>query len=267
MRDLKSLLPYARNARVHSKEQLEQIAASMLSFGWTNPVLLDDAGTIVAGHGRCLAAERIWADGKAIERVPKGKVPCVNLGPLSDAKRRAYILADNKIPQNASWDMELLRAELIALGQTDLDLALTGFTADEIAQAMIWAPPAAARSADPDTVPEVKGEPVTRPGDLWLLGPHRLFCGDSTKPEAVQAATAGALASCVWTDPPYNVAYEGVAVPRDAIANDEMGGLCHVPDGRVPRRIVLAGPWRGHLCGSWRCARPDLSGSLHGRRF
>jgi DNA modification methylase len=196
-----------------------------MAFGWTNPLLIDAGGTIIAGHGRRQAAKLLWSAGKQIPGCKNpGMAPCLNLGILTEAQRRAYVLADNKIALNAAWDMEMLRAELLALGSTDMDLGLTGFTPEEIAQAMTWSPPASKRQADPDAAPAVRPTPISKPGDLWICGPHRVLCGDATKAADIKMATGDQPVSCVWTDPPYNVAYEGKSevAPQGSIANDSM---------------------------------------------
>jgi DNA modification methylase len=200
------LVPYARNARTHSDEQIGQIAASIKEWGWTTPVLVDETGTIIAGHGRTLAAQRL----KMTE------VPVMVAKGWSDAKKRAYVLADNKLAMNAGWDNEMLALELGEIGNMDFDLDLTGFSADEIAALMpLELEPGL---TDEDAVPEVPVVPVTVLGDVWLLGKHRLMCGDSTSIDAVEKLMAGGKADMVFTDPPYGVDYKG-------IKNDDRGGL------------------------------------------
>lgn len=210
---LERLTPYARNARTHSSDQIAQIAASMVEFGFTNPILVDGEGGIIAGHGRLMAARRLEL----------AEVPVVVLGHLTDVQRRALIIADNKIAENAGWDEELLRAELAALKLDAFDLAVTGFSGEELDALLADldddpSPPPAL--GDPDFVPDPpKSKPVTRRGDVWLLGAHRLMCGDSTSREEVEALCEGHLVDAVWTDPPYNVNYEGTA---GKIQNDNM---------------------------------------------
>jgi len=210
---LERLTPYARNARTHSDAQVAQIAASIVEFGFTNPILVGGDGTIIAGHGRLMAARRLEL----------AEVPVVVLDHLSDAQRRALVIADNKIAENAGWDEDLLKAELAALKLEAFDLEVIGFSGDELAALLDdldgeETPPPSL--GDPDFVPEPpKANPVTRRGDIWLLGPHRLMCGDSTSREDVETLCAGALVDACWTDPPYNVNYEGSA---GKIQNDNM---------------------------------------------
>ena len=194
---LDRLVPYARNARTHSDDQVAQIAASLIEFGWTNPILVDGWGGIIAGHGRLLAARKLGLD----------TVPVVVIDHLTDAQRRAYVIADNKLALNAGWNDDLLAAELHALNGEGFDLALTGFDETELDQLMApLGDEVAGEDADgdaADAAPEPPRDPVSRPGDLWLLGDHRLLCGDSTDPSAVARAMDGARASLVFTSPPY----------------------------------------------------------------
>lgn len=204
------LQPYERNARTHSPEQIDKIAASILEFGFTNPILVDGAAGIIAGHGRLAAAQKIGMP----------EVPVIELSHLTDAQRRAYILADNRLAEDAGWDEALLAGELAALQQDGFDLALTGFTDQEIEAALGGAgDEEEVGSGDPDAAPAVPEAPVTVPGDVWILGSHRVMCGDSTSTTAAGRLMAGKLADCLWTDPPYNVAYEGAA---GKIQNDDL---------------------------------------------
>ncbi len=192
---LDRLRPYARNPRTHSDEQVAQIAASIVEFGWTNPVLVAGDGTVIAGHGRLDAARRLGLDA----------VPVVVLDHLSEAQRRAYVIADNKLALNAGWNEELLATELHALNGDGFDLALTGFDEEELDR--LLAPldddDNGDGDADGDVAPDPPRNPVTRPGDLWCLGSHRLLCGDSTNAEDVARVMAGARASLLFTSPPY----------------------------------------------------------------
>jgi hypothetical protein len=189
------LIPYARNARTHSDDQVAQIAASIREFGFTNPVLTDGANGIVAGHGRVLAARKLGL----------ADVPVIELAHLTPAQRRAYVLADNKLALNAGWDADLLRLELAELQDLGFDLDLTGFDADEIAGFL--AEPTTGLT-DPDDIPPLPEVPVTRPGDVWLLGRHRLACGDCTDAAVVAAVLGGVRPHLMVTDPPYGVAYD-----------------------------------------------------------
>jgi DNA modification methylase len=189
------LIPYARNARTHSDAQVAQIAASIREFGFTNPVLTDGENGIIAGHGRVLAARKLGL----------AKVPVIELAHLTPAQRRAYVLADNRLALNAGWDADLLRLELAELQDLGFDLGLTGFDEDEIAGFL--ADPTTGLT-DPDDIPALPETPVSRPGDVWILGRHRLACGDCTDPAVVAAVLAGVRPHLMVTDPPYGVAYD-----------------------------------------------------------
>lgn len=190
------LVPYARNARTHSDAQIAQIAASMKEWGWTTPLLVDENGGIIAGHGRVLAARLLGIT----------EIPCMTARGWSEAQKRAYILADNKLALNAGWDDEALRLELADLATAlDFDVGLIGFSADELASIL------ADRTeglTDPDDAPEPPVNPVTEPGDVWVLGRHRIVCGDATKAEDVEKALGGVSPHLMVTDPPYGVEYE-----------------------------------------------------------
>lgn len=165
------LLPYARNARTHSEEQVAQIAASIAEFGFTNPILAGSDGVIIAGHGRLAAAQKLGME----------VVPVVVLDHLSATQRRALVIADNRIAENAGWDEAMLRVELVSLQDDDFDLALTGFDADDLADLLAGEDGDGAGQTDDDAVPEITETPISRSGDVWLLGDHRLLCGDSTQ--------------------------------------------------------------------------------------
>jgi DNA modification methylase len=191
--DIEKLISYARNARTHSDEQVGQIAASIKEWGWTTPVLVDEDGGIIAGHGRTMAAKRLGMR----------EVPVMVAQGWSDAKKRAYVLADNKLALNAGWDDSMLALELKELGETGFDLDLTGFSLDEInALTPMEVEPGL---TDEDAVPEAPEEPTTRLGDVWILGKHRLMCGDSTSIDAVEKLMDGQKAEMVFTDPPYGM--------------------------------------------------------------
>lgn len=204
-----TLIPYANNARTHSDAQVAQISASIREFGFNNPVLIDEQSSIIAGHGRVLAARKLELD----------SVPCIRLNHLSETQRRAYIIADNKLAMNAGWDDELLALEFEGLGEEGFDLELTGFTLDEIAG---LSPKITEGLTDEDAVPEVPETPITKLGDVWLLGKHRVMCGDSTSIDAVEKLMDGGLADQLITDPPYNVAYVGKTKDAMKIQNDSM---------------------------------------------
>jgi len=186
------LIPYARNAKKHDPEQVAKIAGSIREFGFNNPVLVDQSNGIIAGHGRVMAAIKLGLE----------SVPVIRLSHLSETQRRAYILADNKLAElGGGWDEEMLKVELEAIKESDLDHLLTGFSDEEMAE--LLAEPNEL-NGDPDEVPETPDDPITKPGDLWILGEHRLLCGDSTKAEDVERLMAGAKADLCFTSPPYN---------------------------------------------------------------
>lgn len=195
------LRPYCRNARVHSQKQIAQIAASIRTFGFNNPVLIDNEGTIIAGHGRVAAAKLLGLE----------VVPVIRLEHMSEAQKRAYILADNKLAEKAGWDAEILAIELQNLLDTEFkfDLTVTGFEMPEI-DVLIAGLDAKPAMPDPaDAVPALMPAAVTQHGDLWQIGPHRLVCGDSLQPATYDRLLKGELAQMIFTDPPYNVAIDG----------------------------------------------------------
>src|ERR1700738_5155879 len=190
-----ALIPYARNARTHSDQQVAQIAASIREFGFTNPVLIDEEDGIIAGAGRVLAAHLLGLD----------EVPCIVLAHLTPTQRRAYVLADNKLALNAGWDLEMLSLEIGELGEAGIDLSLTGF--DEFELGELFAERTQGRP-DPADAPEPPAPPVAEPGDLWELGCHRLLCGDSTVATDVARVLGGVAPHLMVTDPPYGVNYD-----------------------------------------------------------
>ena len=187
------LIPFAKNSRTHDDAQVAQIAASIKEFGFTNPILIDEQSGIIAGHGRLLAARKLQLT----------EVPCIRLSHLSDAQKRAYVIADNKLALNAGWDDEMLALELGDLKDMEFDLSLTGFSTDEINA--LLTPTVVEGLTDEDAVPEVPENPVTKIGDVWVLGKHRLLCGDSTSIDAVEKLMDGQKADMVFTDPPYGI--------------------------------------------------------------
>lgn len=209
--DIDTLVPYAMNSRTHSDEQVAQIAASIREFGFLVPVLTDDSGNLIAGHGRIMAARKLGLN----------KIPAVKAEGLTEAQRKAYVIADNKLALNAGWDDEILRIELQALRDMDFDTSLLGF--DEVAMEDFLAEQNGGLT-DPDDAPDIDEEQVvTAEGDIWLLGKHRLMCGDSTSIEAIATLCSGVLVDMWLTDPPYNVAYEGKTKDALTIQNDAMG--------------------------------------------
>jgi DNA modification methylase len=211
------LVPYDKNPRTHSTEQVNQIAASIAEFGFLNPILVDTTAGIIAGHGRLQAAKQLGL----------AQVPVVVLNHLTDAQKRAYVIADNKLALNAGWDDDLLRTEMAALAAEDFDMPVIGFSDDELA-ALLAEPNVAEGNTDEDAVPEAPETPVSKPGDLWRLGNHLLLCGDSTVLANVERVLDGALADMVFTDPPYNVDYGNSAKDKQrgtnrTIMNDNLG--------------------------------------------
>lgn len=193
-RKIADLKPYENNARTHSQEQIAEIGQSIREFGFNNPVLIDEKDNVIAGHGRIMAAKQIGMD----------TIPVMVLSHLSDTKKRAYILADNRIALNAGWSPELLRAEFESLLNDGFDVTLTGFTQDEI-DAFLNPQIIVEGNGDPDAVPDIVPDPVTVPGDVWLLGNHRLMCGDSTMIDQVEKLINGEKVEMVFTDPPYGI--------------------------------------------------------------
>ena len=205
-----SLVPHQRNARTHSPEQIEQVAASMREFGFTVPVIIDDDGVIMAGHGRVLAATKIGMD----------RIPCIRLQGLSKEQRRAYVIADNKLAENAGWDRELLALELGDLRDLGFDLGLIGFDGDELAELFLDEDGLEQDGeTDDDAIPLPGKEPVSVQGDVWICGEHRVMCGDSTVRSDFEKLMGDGLADMCWTDPPYNVNYKTAA---GSIKNDDM---------------------------------------------
>jgi DNA modification methylase len=186
------LIPYAKNSRTHSPEQVAQIAASIKEFGFRNPILVDGVG-IIAGHGRLMAAQKLNLD----------KVPTIDCSDMTESQKKAYIIADNKLAMNAGWDMDFLKLELQDLEDADFDLTLTGFDDKELDQ--LLAPEIEEGLTDEDAVPETPEEPKTKLGDIYILGNHRLMCGDSTSIDAVEKLMDGKSVDMVYTDPPYGI--------------------------------------------------------------
>lgn len=230
MRDVSALSEYADNARTHSAKQIRQIVASIEQFGWTNPLLVDDAGTVIAGHGRLAAARKMGL----------AQVPCLTVAGLSDDKRRALVLADNQIALNSGWNEDTLARELQALVSGNFEVKTLGFADRDLGELLAkqLAGKQSGEGGDGDGPPgddkDAKAEPITQTGDLWVLGTHRLLCGDSTDPDAVAELMEGETAALMCTDPPYGVSHVAVkaGIPRsgfkdidktyDHIANDDL---------------------------------------------
>jgi len=209
-RSVSTLIPYARNSRTHSDEQIAQIAASIKEFGWTNPILIDGDNGIIAGHGRLSAARKLGHE----------EVPVIELKDLTETQRKAYIIADNRLALNAGWDNEMLTIELNDLLADNFALDILGFDPKELAA--LLEPEVVEGLTDEDAVPDVPDEPKTKLGDIYQLGNHRLMCGDSTSVDAVEALLQGQRADMVFTDPPYNVAFNGRSGKFDVIKNDDL---------------------------------------------
>lgn len=213
------LIPYARNSRTHSDEQINQIAASIKEFGFLNPIIIDGENGIIAGHGRVMAANKLNIK----------ELPCVDASHLSETQRRAYVIADNKLALNSGWDIEMLRVEFDELQDAGFDLELTGFSLDEIADLQIEE--LTEGLTDEDETPECPDVQTAVLGDIWQLGNHRLMCGDSTSIDAVEKLMDGKKSNMVFTDPPYLMDFNG-AINNDgtkshssvhgAIKNDKM---------------------------------------------
>lgn len=202
------IIPYARNARTHSDAQVDQIAASIREFGFTNPVLVDEKNNLIAGHGRLMAAKKLKLK----------ELPAIVMPGLTEHQRRALVLADNKIALNSGWDAEMLKIELQDLDTAGYDLSLTGFSDEELDRLLAKV---TAGLTDEDDAPDAPTVPVSQVGDVWLLGKHRVMCGDSTNLEAVHALTGAEMVDCLITDPPYNVDYEGKTKDALKIQNDK----------------------------------------------
>lgn len=215
------LIPYARNSRTHSETQVLQIAASIREFGFTNPVLIDGEGGIIAGHGRVMAARKLGLE----------TVPALRIEYMTEAQKRAYVIADNKLALNAGWDEEMLALELGELMEGGYDVSLTGFEKDEIDALMLGDDEVDEEGlTDDDEVPEASDQFVSKQGDVWILGGHRLMCGDSTKITDVETLIAGELCDACWTDPPYNVAYEGstgLTIQNDSMSDDAFAAFLY----------------------------------------
>ena len=204
-------IPYARNARKIPASAIDKVAASIKEFGWRQPIVVDGEGVILAGHTRLLAAQKLGLQ----------EVPVHIAENLTAAQAKAFRLMDNRSHQEAQWDEALLAPELEELQALAVDLSLTGFGEDELSKLLAESAPGL---TDDDAVPEPPYKAVTAPGDVWVMGEHRLLCGDATSIDAVQAVMAGGLADMAFTDPPYNVDYEGKTAKKLKIGNDTLGG-------------------------------------------
>lgn len=214
MVETSKLIPYVNNARTHSQEQVNRLRGSLREFGFINPVIIDSDFNVIAGHGRLMAAKE-----EGIE-----EVPCVSVDYLTEAQKKAYILADNRYAQDAGWDEELLRLEIEALEGMDFDVSLTGFNEDEIADLFADSESTGAEDDDFDLSDALEKATFVERGDVWQVGRHRLMCGDATSPEDVATLMDGKKANLIITDPPYNVAFEssdGLSIKNDRMENDK----------------------------------------------
>lgn len=191
------LIPYARNSRTHNEEQIAQIMASIKEFGFTNPILIGSDNVIIAGHGRLLAAQRLGLT----------EVPVICLPDLTETQRKALVIADNKIALNAGWDEEMLALEMKELEESDFNLDILGFSEDELKELENFGEPQTDAKSEDDEIPEAPVEPITKRGDVWILGEHRLMCGDTTMYDDVRKLMRDDCAAMIFTDPPYNVNY------------------------------------------------------------
>ena len=232
------LIPYANNSRTHSDEQVAQIAASIKEFGWTNPILIDGENSIIAGHGRLMAARKLGYE----------KVPTIQLKDLSEAQKKAYIIADNKLALNAGWDNDLLNIEFQQLEEMGFDLEMTGFSLEEIEA--LKPEELTEGLTDEDAAPPVPEEPKTKLGDIYQLGNHRLMCGDSSSQNDIDKLLCGDRPDMIFTDPPYNIDYQGVKDKRDKIKNDKMEDSAFV-DFLIQ---TLYGCETMYVCCSWHYA-------------
>jgi DNA modification methylase len=234
------LIPYAKNSRTHSPEQVGQIAASIKEFGFRNPILVDGVG-IIAGHGRLMAAQKLGLD----------KVPTIDCSDMTESQKKAYIIADNKLAMNAGWDNAMLSIELQDLEDEGFDLSLTGFDDKEL-DALLNVVEGTDGLTDEDAVPDVPEEPKTKVGDIYILGNHRLMCGDSTSIDAVDKLMNGNAVDLIFTDPPYNVGFNGRSGKHDVIKNDNLsesdfetfiGEVCNTIKAISPKAYYIWCNW------------------------
>lgn len=235
---VQQLIPYVKNSRTHSDAQVAQIAASIKEFGWTNPILVDGENGIIAGHGRLMAARKLGHT----------EVPVIELAHMTDSQKKAYVIADNQLAMNAGWDTSLLSLELADLKDQGFNLDILGFDPKELDK--LLEPEQVDGLTDEDAVPEAPVEPKTKLGDIYQLGNHRLMCGDSTSIDAVEKLMDGQKADMVFTDPPYNIDYQGVKDKREKIKNDKM------PDNEFVDFLTesLMGCEVMYVCCSWHYA-------------
>ena len=244
------LIPYARNSRTHSDEQVAQIAASIREFGFTNPVLIDGQDGIIAGHGRVLGARKLGMS----------DVPCIRLAHLSEAQKRAYVIADNKLALNAGWDEKMLALELQDLQGMDFDLSLTGFLGNEIDELLAELDATPEGETGADETPDVQADAITKQGDVWLLGKHRIMCGDSTDADSVALLMNGDKADLCLTDPPYGLGGEKESGKNSYdIYQDSRENLITLAAGWLPiaRKISNAVVFSPGVTNAWLYPEPN----------
>jgi len=212
VRPICDLIPYANNSRTHSDDQINQVASSIKEFGFTNPILIDEQGGIIAGHGRVMAAKKLGLD----------DAPCIVLEGLTEAQKKAYVIADNQLAMNAGWDLDVLKLEVETLQELEFDTDLLGFD-DEFMDGLLEEEPGEGLT-DEDACPEPPETPVSVLGDIWTLGNHRLMCGDSTSIDAVDGLMDGSKADLLFTDPPYGINFKPQRGTHDIIKNDNLSG-------------------------------------------
>ena len=217
-RDVSGLTEYDKNSRVHSDEHVQQVAASITEFGFTNPLLIDADGILIAGHGRLAAARELGMS----------NVPCIELGHLSDEQRMAYVIADNKLAENSDWNDDALACELAALSDAGYNLDILGFDESELAAIMVAE--VGEGLTDEDEVPELPEKPLTVLGDVWILGNHRLMCGDSTSIDAVETLMDGSSSCFVFSDPPYGI---------DVVQSNQVGGAAPTKFGTADSSNIV----------------------------
>lgn len=252
LRPAAELIPYARNSNTHPPGQLAKLRASIAEYGWTNPVLVDESGGVVAGHGRLLAYDQLLKAGETVRfpngsPIPAGMVPVLSCAGWSEAQRRAYVIADNRIAAESVLDDAVLALEVADLSAMGFDLALTGLDDDEVSGLLASLGPEKP-DGDPDAVPAVPDEPVSRLGDVWVCGAHRVACGDSTDPDTWAALMGGELANVCFTDPPFNVDL-GLKNRR----MDKAVGGRRDANGSIDGDKMSPGDFRELLAGAYAC--------------
>lgn len=247
---LDRLVPYARNSRTHSDEQVAQIAASINEWGWTIPVLVDEAGTLIAGHGRIMAARKLGLK----------EVPAMTAMGWTEAQKKAYVIADNKLALNAGWDLDALKVELADLGELGFDVGLTGFGDDELADLLAEETEGL---TDPDDVPAPPDDPVSVEGDVWVMGNHRIICGSSTDAHTVEKLLGPVKPHLMVTDPPYGVEYDASWREKSGLAGKGSAKGKVLNDDKADWREAWA-LFPGDVAYVWHADKksPEVAGSL-----